>query len=140
MVEVATIDFDSETTTLVAGEKEKGLKKAAETKEQANRKVAELEKQTAEIKAQITRILGQAGADVIEATKKAEASGLQLMIEAYGGAESYNLASFAESLPTGLKIEYRYAGKGTLWTDANIKEKALAAKKILTQPRPKNKH
>ncbi len=137
MVEVATIDFDSETTALVAGEQEKGLKKAAEIKETANRKVAELDKQTAEIKAQITRILGQAGADVIEATKKAEASGLQLMVEAYGGSEAYNLATFADSLPSDMKIEYRYSGEGTLWTDANVKD--LAARKILTKPKTKPK-
>ncbi|MFA5864754.1 MAG: SPFH domain-containing protein [Phycisphaerae bacterium] len=135
MVDVAIIDFDSETTALVATEQEKGFKKAAEIKEEGNRKVAELERKTAEILAQITRIKGQAGADVIEATKKAEASGTQLMVEAYGGPEAYNLATFAEGLPSDLKIEYRYAGEGTLWTDVDLKD--VAARKILTQPKRK---
>jgi hypothetical protein len=139
MVDVAVQDFDAETTALVAGEQERGLKKAAEIKEQANRTVAELQKQTAEIKAQITRILGQAGADVIAATKKAEAGGLQLMVEAYGGPEAYNLASFAEGLPADLKIEYRYAGQGTLWTDANLNLQDLAARKIVAAPEKKEK-
>jgi len=92
-------------------------------------------RKAAEILAQITRIKGQAGADVIEATKKAEASGLQMMVEAYGGSGAYNLATFAEGLPDDLKIEYRYSGEGTFWTDAKAGD--IALKKILAQPIPK---
>ena len=117
MVEVAVKDFDAETEALVREEEEQGNKRAAEIKAEADRKVASLLKAAEETKAQTVKILGQADADVIEATKKAEAMKLQLLIQAYGGARQYNLATFAESLPDDIKIEYRYAGPGTLWTE-----------------------
>ena len=44
-----------------------------------------------------------------------------------GGAEAYNLSTFAESLPENLQIEYRYAGQGTLWTDAKASLVEMAA-------------
>ncbi len=131
-VEVAVKDYDAESETLVKQEMEQGNKTAAETEAQADRKVAELQRQAAEINAQVVKILGQAEADVIEATKKAEATRLQLLIDAYGGADSYNLATFADKLPENLDVEYRYAGEGTFWTDdpgASLIEHA--AKKML---------
>ena len=134
IVDVAVIDFDGETQALVEEEMEKGRKMAAETKAEAERKVAELNKQAAEINAQIIKTLGQAEADVIEAKKKAEATRLQLQIEAYGGAAQYNLATFAESLPEDIEIEYRYAGEGTFWTDAERTLTGMAARKILQEP------
>jgi len=133
-VEVAAKDFDAETIALVQEELEQGHKRAAEVKAQADRVVAELQKQTAVIQARVVKILGQAEADVIEAKKKAEATRLQLLIEAYGGADQYNLATFAESLPENIKIEYRYAGEGTFWTDAKSALSDLADRKILSRP------
>ena len=84
-----------------------------------------------ETKAQTVKILGRADADVIEAMKKAEAKKLELLIEAYGGPDQYNLATFAQSLPEDIQIEYRYAGLGTLWTDVKTTLTEMAAKKIL---------
>jgi regulator of protease activity HflC (stomatin/prohibitin superfamily) len=125
-VEVASKDFDAESIALVQEELERGRKMAAEIQAEADRLVAQLERQTAELNAEIVKILGQADADVIEAKKKAEATKLQLLIDAYGGADPYNLATFAESLPDDIRIEYRYAGEGTFWTDpkANLLESA----------------
>ena len=131
IVEVAIRDFDAETESLVQEEREKGRKKAAELQAEADREVAALQKQAAELEAKIIKTLGQAEADVIEAQKKAEATRLQLLIEAYGGAGTYNLATFAESLPDDMKIEYRYSGEGTLWTDATSGLVDLAARKLL---------
>ena len=131
MVEVAVKDFDAETEALVREEEEKGRKKADQTKAQADRTVAALLKTAEETKAQTVKILGRADADVIEAKKKAEAKKLELLIEAYGGPDQYNLATFAESLPEDIRIEYRYAGKGTLWTDMKTTLSEMAAKKIL---------
>ena len=133
MVDVAVKDFDAETEALVREEEERGHKKADETKAEADREVAALLKQAAEKEAQTVKIIGQADANVIEATKKAEAKRLELLIEAYGGPGPYNLAIFAESLPADIEIEYRYAGPGTLWTEAKSSIADMAAKKILEQ-------
>jgi len=137
IVDIAVHDFDAETEALVQEEYEVGLKKAAETRAEADRIVAELQKQTAEIQAKMVKIAGQAEADVVEAIKKAEATKLQLLIDAYGGAESYNLATFAESLPEDFQIEYRYAGEGTLWTDMKSGFVETAARKALSARRKK---
>ena len=131
MVEVAVKDFDAETEALVREEEEKGRKKADQTKAEADRTVAALLKTAEETKAQTVKILGRADADVIEAMKKAEAKKLELLIEAYGGPDQYNLATFAESLPEDIQIEYRYAGEGTLWTEMKTTLAEMAAKKIL---------
>ena len=139
MVEVAVKDFDGETEAFVQEEKEKGHKKADELKAEADRTVAALLKTAEETKAQTVKILGRADADVIEAMKKAEAKKLELLIEAYGGPDQYNLATFAESLPADIRIEYRYAGPGTLWTEMKTTLAEMAAKKILegSSRRPK---
>jgi len=140
MVTVAVKDFDAETEALVREEEEKGRKKADEIKAEANRTVAALLKTAEETKAKTVKILGRADADVIEAMKRAEAKKLELLIEAYGGPDQYNLATFAESLPEDIQIEYRYAGLGTLWTDVKTTLGEMAAKKILEgTPRRENK-
>jgi len=136
-VEIASRDFDAETEARVQTEMEKGRKRAAEIQAQAERTVAGLQKQAALINAQIVKTLGRAEADVVEATKKAEATRLQLLIQAYGGADQYNLATFAESLPEDIRIEYRFAGEGTFWTDARSKFSDLADRKILSQKKKK---
>jgi hypothetical protein len=99
---------------------------------EADRKVATLDRQVAEINAAVTRIRGKAEADVIEMTSRAQADLMKLMINAYGGAENFNLATFAKGLPDDLRIEYHYAGAGTLWTDLRQSMPELAAKKILS--------
>jgi hypothetical protein len=138
MVEVAVKDFDAETEALVREEEERGRKKADQTKAEADRDVAALLKQAAETDAQTVKIVGQADADVIEARKKAEAKRLELLIQAYGGADPYNLATFAESLPADIEIEYRFAGPGTLWTEARSGLTDIAARKILDQATKKS--
>lgn len=131
MVDIAIRDFDAETQALVQEEREKGLKRAAQTRAEADRSVAQLNKESAEINARIKRILGQAEADVIEALKTAEATRLKLLIQAYGGPKQYNLATFAESLPDDIQIEYRYSGEGTFWTNTDSSLTELGARKIL---------
>ncbi|HUW32875.1 MAG TPA: SPFH domain-containing protein [Planctomycetota bacterium] len=133
MVDIAIKDFNAETQALVQEERELGVKRAAEIRAGADRTVAGLKKSTAEIDAQIVRTLGQAEADVIEAKKRAEATRLELLIHAYGGAKQYNLATFAESLPEDIDIEYRYSGDGTFWTNSNASMVELGAKKVLQQ-------
>lgn len=131
-VATALQDFDAETTALVASQKEEGLKRAATARAEADRKVAALDREVAETDAQGTKIDGKADADVIRMKAQAEAELTRLMVEAYGGADNFNLATFAKSLPDDLKIEYHYAGPGTLWTDGNPNMQELAAKKIIS--------
>lgn len=130
-VDIAKEDFDAETTKIVEGQRESGFKKAAELREDANITIAFIDKKVAEANAQAVLIEGQARADVVEAMKKAEAEGLRLKIEAYGGADTFNLATFADLLPNDLRIKYQYAGEGTLWTDPGANLQDTAAKRIL---------
>lgn len=134
-VQTALRDFDAETAALVAGEKEEGNKQAATAKAEADRKVAGIDKEVALIDAKGVQIAGKAEADVAKKLAEAKADLLRLMVTAYGGAESYNLAMFAQNLSEDLQVEYRYAGAGTLWTDTTRSTEDLAARRMLaTQP------
>jgi 23S rRNA pseudoU1915 N3-methylase RlmH len=135
-VATALQDFDSETAAIVAGDKEEGLKNAATVKAEADRKVAAINRQVAELNAEGVKIDGKAEADVLETTSRAQAELMKLLIGAYGGADNFNLATFAKSLPDDLRIEYHYAGPGTLWTDMQNNLQDTAAKKILSEPPP----
>lgn len=130
-VATALRDFDAQTEALAAAEREEGIKTAAMTKAQADRKVASVDKQVAEIRAQGTRISGKAEADVIEMTAKAEAELMKLMVKAYGGAEAFNMVTFAEKLPADLRIDYHYAGPGTFWTDTAARFQEAALRKLV---------
>jgi len=133
MVDVAITDFDSETTKLFEAERELGQKKAAEIKAGADRQVADLENQEATIQAQIIEMMGQAEADVTEASRLADAKSYELQVKAFGGAEIHNKTKFAQALPDDLSVDFQYAGEGTLWTDAGKNVEEVAAKKILEQ-------
>jgi len=133
-VATAVQDFDAETTALVAAEREEGTKRSATTKAMADRKVAAIEREVAEINAKATQIDGKAEADVMEMKAKAEADLMKLMVGAYGGAEAYNMVTFVKGLSDDLRIEYRYAGPGTFWTDTQKQMEELAAKKLLSEP------
>ncbi|HUO07826.1 MAG TPA: SPFH domain-containing protein [Phycisphaerae bacterium] len=131
-VATALQDFNSETAALVAEKKEEGLKAAAMVKADADRRVAAIERQVAELNAEGVKIDGQAEADVLETSSRAQAELMKLLVGAYGGADNFNLATFAKNLPEDLKIEYHYAGPGTLWTDMQGNIQQTAAKKILS--------
>jgi len=138
MVDIAVKDFDGETSALIAKEREEGNRMAAETKAHADRAVAGLVKLEKELQAEALCIAGEADADVIEAQKKAEATQLKLLIAAYGGAEAFNMSTFAENLSAELRIRYLTHGPGTLWTDPDMDMKDLGAARILEkqQARP----
>ncbi len=136
-VATALKDFDSETTALVAKQKEEGLKDAAMVKATADRQVAAIDRQVAELDAQGVQIDGKAEADVLQRTSTAQAELMKLMVSAYGGPDAFNLATFAKNLPEDLKVEYHYAGPGTMWTDlgqAGMQE--AAARKVMSQSSP----
>ena len=94
-------------------------------------KLADIEKQIAELDAQRTRILGQAGAQVQQLKNEAEAKGAKMLIDAFGDAQSYNLYMFAKNFePTDLRMIF--AGPGTFWTDLKSFQE-VGASKILQQ-------
>jgi hypothetical protein len=136
MVDVAVRDFDAQTEALVKGELENGLKKAAETKADADMNVAEIKRQIAEIQAEITKTVGGAEAAVIKAQKEAEAKGFELEVQAYGGADNYVRAQFAENLPEDMNIMFLPVGSGTLWTNPGQLVELAAAKSLATRPAP----
>jgi regulator of protease activity HflC (stomatin/prohibitin superfamily) len=131
MVDVAVRDFDAETSSLTATEREVGLKKAAELKAKANREVAALDKQRAILAAEGSKIEGEAKAQVTEWLRRADAQQLDLQIKAFGGAPAFNLYTFAQQLPAEMRIRYRYAGPGTLWTDPGSDLEKASAQKLL---------
>ncbi len=133
MVKIAVADYDAETTAIVQKEMQMGLKKAAETTAQADRQAAELGKQTALTNAQATLISGKAEAEVIEMTKRAEATPLELQVLIFGGPDAFNRATFADKLSPDISIEYRYSGPGTFWTDTHSDLKDTAARIVLRQ-------
>jgi regulator of protease activity HflC (stomatin/prohibitin superfamily) len=132
MVITAQADFNEETAAIVEGELQNGLKQAAELEAEVDRKVAAIAKEEGDVLAQITIIEGEAQAKVTEAQKKAKAQRYKLHIDACGGADNYNMATFADALPNDLTVNYRYAGEGTLWTDADNLV-GLAAKQTLSK-------
>ncbi|MHC4713450.1 MAG: SPFH domain-containing protein [Planctomycetota bacterium] len=134
MVDVAIKDFDAETEALVREIEEQGNKKAAETRAEADRGVAAKLKLAAQLDANRIRIMGRAEAEVKEKTETAKADLFRRLVEAVGGAEAYNRIKFAENLPEDIRLEYRYSGPGTLWTEGGLEE--TAAKKILEQSAP----
>ncbi len=116
-VDIAIGDFDAQTQSLIAKEQEEGEKRAAEIRANADREVARFQKEIQTIEADIERIRGQAAADVVQKLRESEASRFDLLVRAYGDPALYNLATFAEQLPADMRLRYRYAGDGTLWTD-----------------------
>jgi regulator of protease activity HflC (stomatin/prohibitin superfamily) len=124
-VQTGLADFDAETNKLVGKEKALGEMSASLIKADADQQVASLDKKTAETEAEITKTLGQAKADVVEAMRKADASRFKLLVEAYGNAETYNAATLAKALSDDLGINFTYAGPGTFWTDSTNLDKSL---------------
>jgi regulator of protease activity HflC (stomatin/prohibitin superfamily) len=131
MVDVAIKDFDGETQALIAREREEGEKKAAETRARADRTVAGLVKLEKELQAEAKKIAGRADADVTEAKKNAEATQLKLLIAAFGGADAFNMSTFADNLSEDLRIRYLTHGDGTLWTSPGMEINELGSAKVL---------
>ena len=132
-VDIARETIKADSRILVANTQAEGDKKAAEVEAQATLAIAEIQQQVSELQAQRTRILGQANADVEKMKKEAEAKGYQLLVQAFGGGEAYNLYTFAESFKPE-SIQIFYAGEGTFWTDLSRLQDIGAAKLLERSP------
>ena len=135
LVDVEREKVAADTKVQVANLLAESKKTAAEIDARRELNVAAIELQIATLEAQREQILGRAAAQVERLKNEAEARGAQLLVEAFGSPQSYNLYTFARNFqPTDLRLIF--AGPGTLWTDLKTFEQAGAGK-ILEQLREK---
>ena len=124
----------AETLKMVAETEAEGEKKAKEIEAETEKLKAEIDAKSAAIEAQTTRLLGEAKAKSVKLSKEAKAERLQLLVKALGGPESYQRYTFAEGLPTDLRLGVFYAGQGTLWTDLKGFEQIMLGKLATESP------
>jgi hypothetical protein len=125
----------ADTKVKVANLLAEGKKTAAELDAKRELEVAAVDLQIATLEAERELILGKAAAQVDRLKNEAEARGAQLLVEAFGSPQSYNLYTFARNFqPTDLRLIF--AGPGTLWTDLKSFEQ-IGATKVLEQVREK---
>lgn len=128
-VEIAREVIRADSRVMVAKILADGDKAAATVDAQAALEVAAIQEEVAKLDARRTEILGKARADVEKMKKDAEAKGYQLLVDAFGGGNAYNLYTFAEKFNPD-SINLFYAGEGTFWTDLTRLEQVGAAKMI----------
>jgi hypothetical protein len=116
-VTLATETVDVNTQRQVEERKANGVRQANQTRANTDRQVAAIDKETANLEAQAIEILGQAENKAKQLVAEAEADRFRLAVEAFGTPEAYNNFIFAENLPSDVKLNFLYAGQGTLWTD-----------------------
>ena len=132
LVDVARETVAGETKVKVANLLADGAKRAAEIDAQRDLAVAAIQLEVAALEAQTSQILGKAAADVDRMRNDAEATGAQLLVEAFGGPQAYNAYTFARNFrPQDLRLIF--AGEGTLWTDLKSLHD-VAATKVVTEP------
>jgi len=106
-----------ETVKLVAEQLALGKKEVAEIKATQAKLVAAIDKETATVETEAKVMLGEAQASAVQMEREAKADLFRLAVESFGSGEAYNLWWFAEQMPSDTKLQFLYAGEGTLWTD-----------------------
>ena len=106
-----------ETEKLVAEIKAQQEKNVAEIYAGTNLLVAKTAQETAAVRAAVTRISGQADAQVISMVEGEKSNGFKLQVGAIGSPAAYNLLMFSKQLNPKLEMQIIHAGEGTLWTD-----------------------
>ncbi len=106
-----------ETEKLRAEIKADQERQVAETQAEAMKQVADIGRQTATIRAEKTRTLGQASAQVVQLVDGEKARGFELKTKAFREPQAYAMWEFANRLNSDVKINILHAGPGTLWTD-----------------------
>jgi len=92
-------------------------KQVAEIHAETLKRTSEIEKRTAEIRAEKTRTLGKAQADVKEWVEGERANGLKMQTDAFGDSSAFALWEFSTRLNPEIRVNLIHAGEGTLWTD-----------------------
>ncbi len=106
-----------ETEKLRAEIKADQERQVAETQAEAMKQVADIGRQTATIRAEKTRTLGQASAQVVQLVDGEKAKGFELKTKAFREPQAYAMWEFANRLNNDVKINILHTGPGTLWTD-----------------------
>lgn len=130
-IDIAQETIRAESRVMVANILAEAEKRAAEIDAEAELEIATIQQQVAKLDAQRTEILGKAQADVLKARGDAEAQGYEMLVNALGGGEAYNLYTFAENFEPG-SIQMIFAGEGTFWTDLSSFQDVGAAKLLKT--------
>ncbi len=132
-VDIAREAIQADTRVMVASITANAEKQAAEVDAQAALEVATIQEEVARLDAQRVEILGKSRADVERMRNDAEAKGYQMLVDALGGGEAYNLYTFAQNFqPESIRLFF--AGDGTFWTDLSRFEE-LGAARLLESPR-----
>ncbi len=90
-------------------------KMVADTNAQQRLSVAKVELDTAKQEAEATKTRGDAEAHVIFAKKKAEADGVRVMTEAFGGGESLARYEMAKAVSANTTFVWLPSNEGTFW-------------------------
>lgn len=106
-----------ETEKLRAEIKADQERQVAQTQAEAMKQVADIGRQTATIRAEKTRTLGQASAQVVQLVDGEKAKGFELKTKAFRDPQAFALWEFANRLNPDVTINILHAGPGTLWTD-----------------------
>ena len=106
-----------ETEKIVAEIKAQQEKSVAEIQAGTNLLVARTAQETAGVRASVTRISGQADAQVLTMVEGEKSNGFKLQLGAIGNPAAYSLLMFGKELNPNLNIQIIHAGEGTLWTD-----------------------
>jgi len=117
LIDQRRLEVAQETEKLKAEIKADQIKQVAEIGGETLKSVADIDKQSAAVRAEKTKTLGRAEADVVRLVEGEKAKGYQMKIKAFGDPVSYNLWTFASSLSEDIKINILHTGPGTLWTD-----------------------
>jgi regulator of protease activity HflC (stomatin/prohibitin superfamily) len=136
LVDVAKETVTSDTAVKVANIFADAQKMAAEIDAQRQVDVASIQAQVAALEAQTTQILGKAQADVDRMKNEAEAKGAQMMVQALGSAQAYNMYIFAKNFePKDVRLIF--AGQGTFWTDLKSFQEVGGATQVMDEQSPK---
>jgi regulator of protease activity HflC (stomatin/prohibitin superfamily) len=92
-------------------------KQVAEINADTLKKTSEIAKKTAEIRAEKTRTLGKAQADVKAWVEGERAKGLKMQTDVFGDPTAFALWEFSSRLNPEIRVNLIHAGEGTLWTD-----------------------
>lgn len=131
-VELEGKRVEATTEKMIAEKLADGEKQSKEMEAEASKLVAAIDKEVAELEAQRTVLLGQAQATSTQMQNEAKASLFGLAVGAFGNPAAYTKYQFANGIPENAKLNFMYAGEGTLWTDG--KDFGVRANKIVPQP------
>lgn len=131
------LTVEAETERLYQETLAEGTKTIEEIRAETEKLVAVTARKTAELEAKAVSQLGEAKAKVEGMKKEAEAQKFSLLVQAFGTPEAYNQWTFANALPTDIRLNLFYAGPGTFWTDLKGFQEAAMGKMIAeTVPKP----